>query len=93
LRQSGPYFENSNVDDRRFQHVPASLPHPCRLRPYFAASVDSAAERGFIDDLPAVLDSLLNSTPFYSGKEVSKVVADMKRRDLERKLWASVRLL
>ena len=47
--------------------------------------VDWAAERDFIDNLPAVLDSLLNSTPFYAGKEVSKVVADMKQRDFERK--------
>jgi hypothetical protein len=73
LRQSGPYFENSNVDDRRFQHVAVSLPHPRRLRPYLAASVDSAAERGFIDDLPAVLDSLLNSTPFYSSRRSSPI--------------------
>jgi predicted nucleic acid-binding protein len=42
--------------------------------------VDWAVERGLIDNLPDVLDSLLNSTPFYAGKEVSKVVADMKRR-------------
>jgi predicted nucleic acid-binding protein len=46
--------------------------------------VDSAAERGFIDNLPDVLDSLLKSTPFYAGKEVSKIVADMKRRHFER---------
>ena len=48
--------------------------------------VDWAAERGFIDNLPDVLDSLLSSTPFYAGKEVSKVVAGMKQRDFERKL-------
>ena len=46
--------------------------------------MDWAAERGFIDNLPEVLDSLLNSTPFYAGKEVSKVVADMKQRHFER---------
>jgi predicted nucleic acid-binding protein len=47
--------------------------------------VDSAAERGFINDLPEVLDSLLTSTPFYAGTEVSKVVAHMRQKDLERK--------
>ena len=47
--------------------------------------LDLAAERGFIDNLSEVLDSLLNSTPFYVGKEVSRVVADMKQRDFERK--------
>jgi hypothetical protein len=36
--------------------------------------VDRAAERGFIDNLPEVLDTLLNSTPYYAGKEVLKVV-------------------
>ena len=46
--------------------------------------VDWAAERGFIDNLPEVLDSMLNSTPFYAGKEVAKVIADMKQRDRER---------
>jgi hypothetical protein len=47
--------------------------------------VDRAAERGFIDNLPEVLDTLLNSTPYYAGKEVLKVVADMKQRDFERR--------
>jgi hypothetical protein len=47
--------------------------------------LDLAAERGLISNLPEVLDSLLNSTPFYAGKEVSKVVVDMKQRDFERK--------
>jgi predicted nucleic acid-binding protein len=47
--------------------------------------LDRAAERGLIDNLPDVLDSLLNSTPFYAGKEVMKVVADMKQRDFERR--------
>ena len=47
--------------------------------------VDRAAERGFIDNLPEVLEFLLNSTPFYAGNEVLKVVADMKRRDFDRK--------
>ena len=47
--------------------------------------VDRAAERGFIDNLPDVLASLLDSTPFYAGREVLKVVAEMKRRDFERK--------
>jgi predicted nucleic acid-binding protein len=47
--------------------------------------VDRAAERGFIDNLPEVLEFLLNSTPFHAGNEVLKVVADMKRRDFDRK--------
>jgi predicted nucleic acid-binding protein len=47
--------------------------------------VDRAAELGLIDKLPDVLEHLLHSTPFYAGKEVLKVVADMKRRDFERK--------
>ena len=47
--------------------------------------VDRAAERGFIDNLPEVLDTLLNSTPYYAGNEVLKVVADMKQRDFERR--------
>jgi hypothetical protein len=47
--------------------------------------LDLAAERDIIGNLPEVLDFLLSSTPFYAGKEVFKVIADMKRRDFERK--------
>lgn len=47
--------------------------------------VDRAAELGYIDDLAPTLDYLLGSTPFFAGSEVMKVIADMKRRDFERK--------
>jgi predicted nucleic acid-binding protein len=56
------------------------------LRPVRMLTVlDAAAERGFVEDLPAVLDHLEQSTPYYVSKECKRVIEDMKQRDRERR--------
>ncbi|OJW16335.1 MAG: hypothetical protein BGO49_18450 [Planctomycetales bacterium 71-10] len=49
------------------------------------ALIDRAAESGFIDDLPDVLDRLFDGTSFHAGAEVWAIVAGMKERDRARK--------
>jgi predicted nucleic acid-binding protein len=49
------------------------------------ALIDRAAELGLIENLPGVLDHLLHATPFFAGKEVLRVIADMKLRDSDRR--------
>jgi predicted nucleic acid-binding protein len=49
-------------------------------------ALETAAERGLIENLPEVLDSLETTTPFYIGRECRRVMAEMRRRDQERKL-------
>jgi uncharacterized protein len=57
------------------------------LRPVRMLTVlDAAAERRFVEDLPAVLDHLEQRTTFYVSKECKRVIEDMKRRDRERTL-------
>jgi predicted nucleic acid-binding protein len=70
------------IDDKRgIQEAQKRGLKPVRM----LTLIDRAAELGFIEKLPEVLERLFNSTPFYAGKEVLKVAAEMKRRDQERK--------
>jgi predicted nucleic acid-binding protein len=55
------------------------------LRPVRMLTIlDAAAERGFVEDLPSVLDHLEQRTPFYVSKECKRVNEEMKRRDRQR---------
>jgi len=70
------------MDDRKaIQEAQKRGLHPVRM----LTVLDAAAERGFVDDLAAVLDHLQQKTPFYVGKECGRVIEDMKQRDLVRK--------
>jgi predicted nucleic acid-binding protein len=56
------------------------------LRPVHMLTVlDTAAERGFVEDLPAALEHLERATSFYVSKECKRVIEEMKRKDGERK--------
>jgi predicted nucleic acid-binding protein len=71
------------VDDRKARREAKNR----GIAPLWTLEVlDEAAERGFIDDLSEKLEHLEHRTAFYVGEKARAVIADMKRRDKERKL-------
>lgn len=47
--------------------------------------LNAAAAKGMLDDLPGLLDRLVHETPFRCGPNCLEIVAEMKRRDMDRK--------
>jgi predicted nucleic acid-binding protein len=47
--------------------------------------LDEAADRGWVRNLPAVLERLEHETPFYIGEVARGAIEAMKQRDRERK--------